>query len=184
MAEIQKRLVELPPEVSKTFETLELGLRNSYIAALREIGWTLTSISNACGLTRERVRQLVEQEQKIATAADITTLPLPEPPIKEERAGRVFIEPSPETLARLLELQPKAQLVRSNVMTYRKEAEEYTRLLNHAHTVEGVTLYRLAKRLGVTHPALRFRLARYGYKTSPNGQSKVYQPIRSEHRLT
>jgi hypothetical protein len=95
----------------------------------------------------------------------------------------VYIEPSPETLKRLLELQPYAQQVRSSGKKYRAEAEEYTSLLNHAHTVEGVTLYRLAKRLGVTHGALRFRLVRYGYKKTVTATSKVYNPIIKENRI-
>jgi hypothetical protein len=33
------------------------------------------------------------------------------------------------------------------------------------------------------HGALRFRLARYGYKTSPVGQSKAYTPILEENRI-
>jgi hypothetical protein len=73
--------------------------------------------------------------------------------------------------------------VRSNGKAYREEAEEYTKLLNYAHTVEGVTLYRLAKRLGVTHGALRFRLVRYGYKKPVTATSKVYNPILKENRI-
>ena len=108
---------------------------------------------------------------------------IPEPPIKLEKPKPVYIEPSPETLERLLQLQPYAQQVRSNGKKYRAEAEEYTALLNHAHVVEGVTLYRLAKRLGVTHGALRFRLVRYGYKQPITATSKVYNPIVQENRL-
>jgi hypothetical protein len=108
---------------------------------------------------------------------------IPDPPVKPERPKPVYVEPTEKTLARLLELQPYAQQVRSNGKKYREEAEEYTALLNHAHTVEGVTLYRLAKRLGVTHGALRFRLVRYGYKTPVTATSKVYTPIVDENRV-
>jgi hypothetical protein len=99
------------------------------------------------------------------------------------RVPPTYIEPSAETLARLLELKPMAMSVRSNSPKFRAEAEEYTRLLDHAHRVEGVTLYRLAKRLGVTHGAIRFRLARYGYKLPKNASSKVYQPILEQNRV-
>jgi hypothetical protein len=81
-----------------------------------------------------------------------------------------------------LELQPLAQKVRGSGSAYRKEAEEYTALINHAHMVEGVTLYRLAKRLGVTHGALRFRLVRYGYITPKTGVSGVYKPVAMANR--
>jgi hypothetical protein len=108
---------------------------------------------------------------------------IPAPPLKPERNKPAYIEPTPETLRRLLELQPYAQQVRANGTKYRAEAEEYTKLLDYAHTIEGVTLYRLAKRLGVTHGALRFRLVRYGYKKPITATSKVYQPIIRENRI-
>jgi hypothetical protein len=107
---------------------------------------------------------------------------IPAPPSKAEREKRTYVEPTPQTLKRLLELQTYAQQVRSNGKKYRAEAEEYTALLNHARVVEGVTIYRLAKRLGITHGAVRFRLARYGYIQPKSGSSKVYQPIVSDNR--
>jgi hypothetical protein len=114
--------------------------------------------------------------------ADASRFFIPELPVKEVKAKREFVEPSAETLARLLELQPLAQQVRSSSMRYRNEAEEYTKLLYHAYAVEGVSIYRLGLRLGVTHSALRFRLARYGYmpNESASGRtSKVYQPVKN-----
>jgi Zn-dependent peptidase ImmA (M78 family) len=76
-----------------------------------------------------------------------------------------------------------AQQVRSNALRFRAEAEEYTNLLWKVVSEEGVTLYRLAKSLGVTHSALRFRLIRYGYiKPSSDVKSKVYQPIAEKNR--
>lgn len=178
---IMKRLVKLPREVADCFSSItDVDVRNDYIRALRANGWTLTAISESCGVTRERTRQIVA---KPSTGSDLRDLVVPRPPIFPSKPKKTYVEPSEQTLQRLLELQPKAQQVRSNIRTYRKEAEEYTRLLNYAHTVEGVTLYRLALRLGVTHSALRFRLARYGYKLSPNGKSSVYKPIREDHRV-
>lgn len=171
----------LPPNVKDAFDSIiDTQTRDSYIKALRDADWTLESIAAATDLTRERVRQIS------LSAAASTELPeylaVPTPPLKPERPKPVYVEPHPDTLARLLELQPYAQQVRSNGTKYRAEAEEYTALLNHAHVVEGVTLYRLAKRLGVTHGALRFRLVRYGYKTPVNASSKVYTPILPENR--
>jgi hypothetical protein len=172
----------LPTNVKEAFDSiLNTETRDAYIRALREADWTLESIAAATDLTRERVRQI---SLSAAPAELPEYLSVPTPPLKPERPKPVYVEPSPETLARLLELQPFAQQVRSNGTKYRAEAEEYTALLNHAHTVEGVTLYRLAKRLGVTHGALRFRLVRYGYKTPINATSKVYTPILAENRAT
>lgn len=182
MQKYQKRLIQLPPEIKKKLsETSNPDMRDAYVRALRNAGWTLESVATPLNISRERVRQIC------ATKDSENILPsdyeVPEPPlVVEKRSTRVFVEPEPETLARLLELQPMAQQVRSHSARYRAEAEEYTRLVAKAHLEEGVTLYRLAKRLGVSHPALRFRLARYGYKLSENGKSKVYTPIKSENR--
>jgi transcriptional regulator with XRE-family HTH domain len=159
-------------------------IKRAYAYALRNAGWTLQSVADLYGVSREMVRQMAEKADG-STADGLLAkhgLVVPEIPMKPVKPKREFIEPSPDTLARLLELQPMAQAVRSFSPKFRAEAEEYTRLLDYAHTVEGVTLYRLAKRLGVTHGALRFRLARYGYKQPVNGSSRVYQPVLNENR--
>lgn len=175
-----KKNQQLPTNVSEAFKTLISSEdRDELIRQLREAEWTLEAIASASSITRERVRQIS------ATPAEGRALGIniPTPPLKPERAKPVYVEPTAATLARLLELQPYAQQVRSNGKKYREEAEEYTKLLNYAHTVEGVTLYRLAKRLGVTHGALRFRLVRYGYKQPVTATSKVYTPIVKENRI-
>lgn len=175
----RKTLLELPSEVSSAFDGVDTEIRNAYVAELRAAGWTLQSISGAAGITRERVRQIVAAA---SDDAEKTGLPVPTPPEKPKPEPRVFIEPDPEKLARMLELQPLAQKVRANSTNYRDEAEEYTALLAESHLEDGVTLYRLALRLGVTHGALRFRLARYGYKHPKEGSSKVYTPIKDANR--
>jgi len=174
----------LPSWVSQILAQQEREERDTYIARLRAGGWTLQSIADASGLTRERVRQIV------ATAGDANLIPaapedasVPELPVKAQREPRTFIEPDPDKLARLKALQPYAQQVRANSPTYRAEAEEYTRLVADVHQNDGVPLYRLALRLGVSHGALRFRLARYGYKLPVSGASKVYTPVKSDNRV-
>lgn len=185
MPKYTKKLHVLPEEVTTAIKNVASDRdRNAYAKALRERGWTFESIGAATGITRERVRQIVDKTpMREALRVAIEGYFIPEPPIIEEPEPRHYVEPSDETLRRLLELQPYAQQVRSHGSQYRKEAEEYTWLINYAHTVEGVTLYRLAKRLGVTHGALRFRLARYGYKKPVFAQSKAYTPILSENRV-
>jgi transcriptional regulator with XRE-family HTH domain len=175
----------LPDGVRETFTAIIDDLdRDAYIKALRERGWTLDSIGACVGLTRERIRQICnatkfQEAIRIAAAGHF----IPEPPVVPGKPKKEYVEPTPETLQRLLELQPLAQQVRSYGKQYRKEAEEYAWLINYAHTVEGVTLYRLAKRLGVTHGALRFRLARYGYKEPISGNSRAYTRIIEENRF-
>ena len=173
----------LPQHIFEAFEDIiDSDTRDQLIRELRAQHWTLEAIAAASHLTRERVRQITVAAPTSELVLN-TGVSIPTPPLKPERVRPVYIEPTPETLARLLELQPLAQQVRSNGKKFRAEAEEYTALLNHAHVVEGVTLYRLAKRLGVTHGALRFRLVRYGYKTPLHATSKVYTPILAENRL-
>jgi hypothetical protein len=180
----QKRMMKLPVEVASTFFDIRDGdreTRNAYIQELRLAGWTLDSISEASGLTREGVRQIILKTGNDFEATDLYIPAVPEV-VVAEKVAKEYVEPRPETLARLLELQPLAQKVRSHSTEYRAEAEEYTALLYKAHTEEGVTLYRLGKRLGVTHGAVRFRLARYGYKPTVNGKSKVYDSILAKNR--
>jgi hypothetical protein len=179
-----KKNQQLPEEIKTAFERLNDNTkRDKLIKDLVDANWTYEAISNASGLTRERIRQIARATEKLAEEFDYYLgIDIPEPPVKSQRSKPTYIEPTPETLKRLLELQPYAQQVRSNGKKYRAEAEEYTRLLNHAHVNEGVTLYRLAKRLGVTHGALRFRLVRYGYKKPVTATSKVYQPILKDNR--
>lgn len=175
-----KKNQQLPEYIINHFNDIPSNVRDQLIRGLRFKGWTLEAIASASSLTRERVRQIASTPSSTSVSL---TVEIPEPPIKPERPRPVYIEPSPATLDRLLELQPYAQQVRSSGKKYRAEAEEYTALLNHAHVNEGVTLYRLAKRLGVTHGALRFRLVRYGYKQPITATSKVYTPIVQENRV-
>ena len=186
--EVRQHLV-LPFEA-----TVKLGIikdketRAAYVYALRCNKWTLQSLANAMGLTRERIRQIESSAQPslvISILANPGEFPMPSVPLEdvEVKDVHVPIMPSKETLARLLELQPLAQKVRYDHKQYRAEAEEYSALIWKAYTVEKVTLYRLAKCLGVTHGALRFRLARYGYLQPKTGKSECYQPVKTANRV-
>lgn len=183
--EYRKTQLTLPAEVVAAFNSLgdDLDARNVYSAALRRAGWTLQSISAATGVTRERIRQINSGVTDDALKALPDTLPVPSPPAKAVRERKQYLEPDAAKLARLLELQPLAQQNRHNSGEFRQAAEDYTALVWEIHNEDGVTLYRLAKRLGVTHGALRFRLARYGYKLPESGVSKVYTRIDPEHRV-
>lgn len=182
--EKMKRLAKLPIEVRQTFlKITDTDQRDGYIKAIRAEGWTLASISEATGMTRERVRQITNFDENLTTLDP--SFPLPTLPFKPEKTKRVYVEPSEEILARLLELQPYAQQVRSNAQRFREEAEEYTNLLWETYSKQGVPIYRLAKRLGVTNSAIRFRLIRYGYLAPKAGSaSKVYSPINPKNRAT
>lgn len=170
----------LPKEVYKAFEGIgdDIETRNDYIATLRSQGWSLQSIADAVGFTRERIRQICE----VKKAKQDMSYPLPTPPLKPIKEKRVLPEPDAKSIERLLKLQPMAQQVRSHSGKFRKEAEEYSALVYKVYTEEGVSLFRLAKYLGVTHGALRFRMARYGYIKTKNPKSSCYQPIIEKNR--
>ena len=175
MTRFRKTNLTLPTEVREKFGSLGKSERNDYITALRNAGWTLQAISEATGITRERVRQIVA-----TTKLTLVYDEVPLPPVFAEKPKPEYVEPSAETLARLRELQPMASKVRGTSPAFRAEGEEYSRLLDYAHKVEGVTIYRLAKRLGVTPASIRFRLARYGYLPSLNGDSSTYRLLKSK----
>ncbi len=185
MTDYKKTQLTLPDEVVDAFGSLgdDLEARNLYSVALRRKGWTLQSISDVTGVTRERIRQVTQDTPDGAEVALDASLPVPHPPLKPVKVKKEYVEPDADKLARLLELQPLAQQNRHNSEEYRQAAEDYTRLVWEVHNDDGVTLYRLAKRLGVSHGALRFRLARYGYKLPEKGTSKVYTRIDPAHRV-
>jgi hypothetical protein len=175
--------VELPEEVTNNFTALTKSnlknLRNDYIIALVNAGWTNVSVAKSAGLSNEMVRIIRSKH----TAEPVPpTLVIPEVPKHELRSASITRAlPPVELLERLKELKPIAQKVRANSPRYRAEAEEYSYLLNEAHTTHGVSMYRLAKLLGVTTSGLVFRLVRYGYKTSDGGSS-VYRQIKASNR--
>jgi len=179
MTKVKKANQRLPIETEKLLKELKSPDRDNLMRLLHNAGWTLSAISRSVDLSRERIRQICESPIDPSGVADFS---IPTPPMYPAKQEREFVEPSPEILERLMELKPMAQQVRSHATRFRAEAEEYTRLIAKAHLEDGVTLYRLAKRMGVTHSALRFRLARYGYKTSDKGQSRVYTPINPKNR--
>lgn len=174
--ELTRQNHELPEDVVATFAQIHPRLRNQYITALRDAGWTLESIGAATGLTRERVRQIAKTTVWVPVSFNIPT-----PPAKPEKVYKYKRAMNPDTEARLKELFPLANKVRFKSEKYREEAEEFTRLLHHANTVEGITLGRIAKALGVTRPALKFRLIRYGYEPAPNDTNTLYAPLK--HRI-
>jgi transcriptional regulator with GAF, ATPase, and Fis domain len=181
MDKIKKANQSLPTEVVRLFSSMtDASDRDNLIRTLNKVGWTQSSVARSVDLTRERVRQICAMPMEQMATTDFV---VPAPPQHEVKPKRQFVEPDPEVLERLLELQPMVKQVRSHATRFRAEAEEYTRLLADQHLKGGVTLYRLAKRLGVTHAALRFRLVRYGYMKSEAGHSKVYQPIQSKNRV-
>lgn len=180
----KKSNLELPDQVKDLFRVLDTkenrDQRNDYIIALVKSGWSQASVARASNLSAQMIRVIVSSHTPKPTPE---TLFVPLVPRHPEKVGTSrYVMPTPELLARLKELQPYAQQVRSNSPRFRAEAEEYTYLLNQAHKEQGVTLYRLAKLLGVTTSAIAFRLVRYGYRTTEHGKSPAYRSITESNR--
>jgi hypothetical protein len=186
----QRQHLKLPGVVTTALCLIpakDKDLRAAYVYALRIKGWTLQAVADSLGVTRERIRQI-----EVSASPELVYLvqqapgsyPVPELPTKtvKVQVGYKHTDPSPETLARLKELQPIAQSLRWDHSHGRAEAEEYTALLWKAHTEEGVSVYRLGQLLGVTHGAIQFRFVRYGYKETPTGKTKAYHPIKEQNR--
>lgn len=174
---INKLKQELPQEVIDAFKDCSYEERSNYIHELLDKGWTQASIGRACNLSRESIRQIAKTTKHTTQ----TNYPLPEAPRYPIPEPVVYTLPPEEMLARLKELQPYAQKVRSFSPKYRAEAEEYSYLLAQATTKHGVTVYRLAKLLGITPSAIQFRLVRYGYRSS-EGQSRSYRQVIEENK--
>ena len=172
----KKSDLTLPKEVGETLRSLPLAERKAYSNLLRNAGWTLQSIATEVGVTRENIRLYERSTPSAETLEKVKDLLIPEVPKVEIYADRVVkVIPKPEVIAQLKELQAKASLVRGKGKAHREEAEQYTKLLYE--TMEsGVSGYRLAKELGVTHSAILFRLVRYGYATT-EGKSKTYRQL-------
>lgn len=172
----------LPEETIRHINMLAsmTGARNAYFKALRDAGWSLRVIAEAADMSRERVRQIITEQPAVGVFVGSVPVPL-EKPVK---VLRVRVQPHPDVLARMLELQPVAEMVRSNGTFGRAAGEEYSQLMSDTLDM-GVTAYRLAQLLGITPPAIRFRLIRYGFRTAKTGVTgDVYRPIKAANRYT
>ena len=184
--QIKSSLV-LPKEVSEAIKNLPKDERKAYAKVLCDEGWTLQSISNALGITRQAVDYWVtkypnknnliytqEALDKVKAKVEAKELPIPKlPTMPIYKYSRV--EMSKEVTEQLKELHDKARQVRSVSPKYRAEAELFTKLAWEQYQ-SGISIYSIAKSLGITQGALQFRFTRYGYKTS-NGKSSSYKKV-------
>ncbi len=169
----------LTPEVYLIFASFKTKEeRNQYVWRLRkEEGWSLESIGQAIGVTREMVRLIVNKldQTSFTLLTSVANKPVPKRArVEKVKYRRTPIEP--EVLKRLKELHAIATLLRGKSDKNRTEAEEFTRLI-HEQTLLGVSTYTIAKELGLTVGAINLRLVRYGYRKT-NGQSRSLTRIK------
>ena len=167
----KKSQLQLPTETADLLKTLSMTDRRAYVKRLCLAGWTYQSVADVFKVSR----QAIEQYLKKAELNDyVNGLPIPE--IPSDPIYRVKrLEVNDDVLLELKELHAKAKMVRGKGKKYRHEAELFTKLA-WEQTQQGVSVYSLAKSLGVTHGALLFRFVRYGYTTSES-QSKVFRQL-------
>jgi transcriptional regulator with XRE-family HTH domain len=169
----------LTAEVHLAFSSLTTKEeRNQYVWRLRtEEGWSLESIGQAIGVTREMVRLIVKELSKTSFTLLPTVSHLVVP--KRVRYEKVTFKRKPldpSVAVRLKELHAKATLVRGKSSDNRFEAGELSRLI-HEQTLLGVSTYTIAKELGLTIGAINLRLIRYGYKKT-QGKSRALTRIK------
>ena len=169
----------LTPEVYLIFNSFKTKEeRNQYVWRLRkEEGWSLESIGQAVGVTREMIRLIVDKLDQAPFQLMLSVASHPVP--KRARVAKVVYRKTPidpEALKVLKELHATATLLRGKGSKNRAEAEEFTRLLNE-QTLLGVSTYTLAKELGLTVGAINLRLIRYGYRKTA-GHSKATTRIK------
>ena len=167
----KKSQLQLPTETADLLKTLSMTDRKGYVKRLCLAGWTYQSVADVFKVSRQAIEQYLK---KAEISSYVSELPIPE--IPSDPIYRVKrIEVTDDVLLELKELHSKAKLVRGKGKKYRQEAELFTKLA-WEQTQQGVSVYSLAKSLGVTHGALLFRFVRYGYTTSES-KSKVFRQL-------
>lgn len=145
----------------------------TYLTAARRAGWSLASLGEACGVTREAVRQWLLVAD---LNSDLEQIEVPGPPVRQtkenlrhQRMHEAEVEQQAlldKFLPRLLSLQPDAEALRgpsSSSPLKAAASAEYTRLIHEALEA-GVRPSRLARALEVRVVTLYARLRRGGYK--------------------
>lgn len=170
--------IELPAETAELLKSLSVAERKAYAKRLVDEGWTFNSIAKPLGITRQAIEGYVKPHFKSVYKPEalekVKDLPIPQVPTKAITKSQL-VEANAEALAVLRELYVKARKVRGKGQNHRAEADEFTRLA-WEQVQQGISIYSLAKSLGVTTSALMFRFVRYGYKTT-NGKSGAYAKI-------
>jgi predicted transcriptional regulator len=151
----------LPEDARQSLQTTDSrAQRDAYITELRDARWSYASIAEPLGLTAEAVRLIVKRTENPEWSG-LLVPPVPERPAKAVKVPRVIPVLSPAQVATLLELKGDAESVRFTHSAGRDASREYSRLIHEAVTVHGISMYMVAKQLGVTHGAISQRLDRY-----------------------
>lgn len=142
---------------------------DSYIVSLRQAGWNLAAIGEPMGMTRERVRQRQARALGPLRGACVPAPPLPAS--KQPKPKKVYPQIPQAVLSEMRRLRPLAESVRGWTPAdapERASSVRYAEMMAEQY-LAGVSIYMIAKQLGVTHLAVRARLARHGYMNAVKG---------------
>lgn len=140
----------------------------------RKAGWSLPILAQPCGVTSERLRQVIEANPKKPRRRNMP--PIPEFPKYEKP---VAPKPKPKTTRGHLTarerstLKELADLARHNTGSrplnskYRKASERFSRMVIKLHSERNVTWRELSEATDLTIGALRMRAARHGLGSVP-----------------
>jgi predicted transcriptional regulator len=167
----KKSQLQLPTDTAELLKTLSMTDRKAYVKRLCLAGWTYQSVADVFKVSRQAIEQYLKKSEPSEYADSLPIPEVPSDPIYQVKRQEV----TDDVLLELKEVYEKAKLVRGKGKKYRHEAELFTKLA-WEQTQQGVSVYSLAKSLGVTHSALLFRFVRYGYTTTES-QSKVFRKL-------
>jgi hypothetical protein len=136
-------------------------------------GWTLKSLGDALGVSRQAIEHRVNRAS-MSAGVDLPEVPLPpRKPAAVRKASRRRLLVSDELAERLRGMAELAATVNGGTPAdapERRISEELSALL-HSLIKQGVTAYHLAQVLGVTVFAVTTRLGRHGYGPLPASQA-------------
>lgn len=148
---------------------------DGYIWLLRKNGWTLRSIGDALGVTREAVRLRLLDAGPVGGLPPVELPPVPPTPLpKRPQRSRLKVSPA---LAREL----RAELETASTVNGATPADDPRRTVSVRLTErlaalvdQGVAIKELARALGVTHNAVKFRLGRHGHRALPPSMANAH----------
>ncbi len=146
---------------------------DAYLVAAVSRGWTLTALGDALGITREGVRlRCLKFPGFIGEVPDVPEAPRKPVAHRPPRRQRLLIKP--EMAEKLRQMQAVAATVNGGMATddpARRVSEEFAAICADL-VAQGVSVYTIAKTLGVTDGAIFFRLARHGYRPPAPSQGR------------
>ena len=151
---------------------------------MRTQQWSLQAIADVIGVTNQTIDGRIfnwKHAGRNTAEAIGKAIPMPHPhnlavpPQLRSRHGPV-VQPTPEKIARLRELQTVARQVRGHTPLdhpTRQASEQLTEEIAELYA-QGVSLYQLAKLMDLTYKGLKDRLIRHGKLDAPSFKATRY----------